>query len=290
MYTVLLDQGNKDSFLHLTEPALADAFDDPSAFALGAAEEDDTAAGVLICRMRGAWADIVWLYADPRFRGRGVGHLLLRQLLSALLAQPGIDGVFAEYADVPENILLTRLFAGCAFLFEDEQKALCELSLAEAARAPFLQRDMDDARVISLENTDERQWKVFQAELAENAQPVATALPIDRRAYHPRLSLAFTDDGKIGGVLLMREDAGALELSYLHVLPGSENALGPILYKAGRLAAKTYPPHTRVRFAPVSEPGEKIAEKLFPTLKKTPFLRAHLWTAGTAGSLKENAK
>jgi hypothetical protein len=237
--------------------------------------------------MRGAWADIVWLYADPRFRGRGVGHLLLGQLLLALLAQPGIDGVFAEYADVPENIFLTRLFAGCAFLFEDEQKALCELSLAEAAQTLLLQRaGMDDARVIPLEGADERQWRAFLVELAENAQPVATALPIDRRAYHPRLSLAFADDRKIGGVLLMREDGGALELSCLHVLPGSENALGPMLYKAGRLATEAYPPHTRVRFAPVSEPGEKLAEKLFPSLKKTPFLRAHLWTAGLAGRMR----
>jgi GNAT superfamily N-acetyltransferase len=278
MYIVLLDRQNKDAFSYLTDPFFFDALREPDVVALGAAEEDGTAAGVLVCRMRDDWADVVWLYADPRFRGRGVGDLLLTHLLAAVIAQPSLSGIFADYEDRPENAVLTRLFTRKCFQIEKEQKAVYEISLADAAQSPLWRKDMDDARVLPLEAADEAQWKAFQIELQENDQPVATALPIDRRNYHPRLSAVYAADGKIRGVLLMQGDERALDLVYAHVLPGSEIALGLMLYKVGRLAMAACPPETRIRFTPVNEAGEKIAEKLFPALQKKPFRRALLET------------
>ncbi|MDR2088869.1 MAG: GNAT family N-acetyltransferase [Clostridiales Family XIII bacterium] len=287
MYTVPIDQKNKDAFLPLLDPFFAEALGDPDVVALGAADENDEAAGALVCRLREDWADIIWLYADPRFRGRGIGRMLLIELISALLKEPEIRGVFAEYEDTKENINLTRLFSQSAFNLEDESKAIYAVTLADVAESPLWKRGMDDSRVVSLEDADETQWKAFQIELMENDQPVAADLPIDRSAFHPRLSVVYADEGKIRGLILMRESEGAPELSYAHVLPGNESALGAMLHKVGRLALDAFPPSTPIRFTPVNEAGDRIAEKLFPALEKTPFRRAVLFTSAIAHASKE---
>ncbi|MDR2132386.1 MAG: GNAT family N-acetyltransferase [Clostridiales Family XIII bacterium] len=289
MYTVPIDQKNKEAFLPLMDPFFAEALGDPDVVALGAVEKndeaaDDEAAGALLCRLREDWADIIWLYADPRFRGRGIGRMLLLELISALLKEPEIRGAFAEYEDTKENISLTRLFSQSAFSIEDDSKAIYAVTLADVAESPLWKRDLDDSRVFSLEDADEAQWKAFQIELMENDQPVAAALPIDRRDFHPRLSAVYASEGKIRGVVLMRENEGAPELSYAHVLPGNEAALGAMLHKVGRLAMAAFPPSTPIRFTPVNGSGEGIAEKLFPALEKTPFRRAVLFTSAIARS------
>jgi ribosomal protein S18 acetylase RimI-like enzyme len=288
MYTVLLNRQNQNAFLHLIEPALTGALQDSDVVALGAVEEDGTAVGVMICRMRDDWVDIVWLYADPRFPSRGIGQLLVDQLVSSAIEEPGIVGIFADYENIPENFLLTRLFAQNTFRIEDIRKAIFEISLADVAQNAFWSKDMDDACVLSLESADDAQWKSFQVELRNNEQPVAASLPIDRQAYHPRLSSVYTSEGKIRGVLLVSCEAKALELSYAHVLPGNGKALGLMLHKVGRLAMSEYPPSTLIHFTPVDEAGEKIAEKLFPELKMRPFHRAVLWTAGAARGAPAN--
>jgi GNAT superfamily N-acetyltransferase len=281
MRTLSIDRQNEEAFRPLMEPFFFDMLHDPAVIALGAAE-GDAAVGALICRLWEDWIGLARIYVAPAFRGQGFGRNLLRRAVLQAMRQPDIEGVFAEYADTPENMPLNMIFYTCGFKVEAIQKSIHTIPLADVGRCDFWQKGRNDAHVLPLGKLSDQQWNAFQNEIAENDQQAAMPLSADRREYLNAPSVAYVRDDRVKGVLLMRKDEDALHLAYAHVLPGNGVALGSMLRSAGLSALAAYPPETPLCVTPVNESGEQIVEKLFPSRKKTPFRRAVLWTAGMA--------
>jgi GNAT superfamily N-acetyltransferase len=276
MYTVLIDKEKANAFAPLLDPGLRGATEEPGAVAIGVADDDDIAAGVLLARMRSEWLDIGWIYVAPEYRGRSMGKLLLSSLATSARRTPGVSGVFAEYPNRPEDDRMDMMFRMNGFRVEDVRKPFYMFTLEEMKKNPFWQKKADSPDVIPLEQAEGHMLKAFVSQLMETEQPVAVTLPIDWREYHQSLSVVFIKDGMIGGVLLFQDAGGILDLAYVHVLPNNGDAMGFMLRKAGQTAIDTYSGATPVSIAAVNAAGEAITEKLFPDLNKMPIRRAVL--------------
>jgi GNAT superfamily N-acetyltransferase len=276
MYTVLIDKEKANAFAPLLDPSFRDAPAESDAVAIGVADDDDIAAGALFAQMRSAWLDIGWIYVAPEYRGRGMGKLLLSSLAMSARRTPGVSGVFAEYPNLPDEDSPDTMFRMNGFRVEDISKPFYVFTLEELAKNPFWQKKADSRNTIPLGQADEHMLKAFSVQLMETDRPVAVALPIDRREYHPDLSMVYVKDGTIRGVLLFQESGGMLDLAYIHVLPNNGDAMGFMLKKAGQAALDAYPPGTPVNVVTVNAASEAIVEKLFPDSNKMPIRRAFL--------------
>jgi len=264
MFTVLIQNENKNAFLPFIPDVFQGELESPDIIAVGLADENSVAVGAMIARVTEIWLDVIWLYTDERFRNEE-SNALFDRLKSFNKFVTELVGVFMNFR---ENAETERLFVENGFVISHSEQAIYEFTVGELAENSFWKSEARDTEGTEiLENVPEVLLKKLDVTLSLSSAGIPIELPIDWQMYDNKLSTAYIKNGEIEGILLIERLGEAISLAFVYVNPGLAAAMPAMLYRSGNLAITTLPPETKVSLAAISNASEKLTKKLFPNLK-----------------------
>ena len=198
-----------------------------------------SAVGTIAVSVRSGYADILWYYIDPGFRGVGAGRESFFMFTAMLHDCFGVKLVNMDIpVDADESIY--RLFNGLPAEFAELPECHFEISLGFFRSSSKFKGS--SKRCVSLEKVDDTLIRDFCNKIVK-AGDALVPMPIKKSDYWSEASAVYVEDNEVKGVLLLRREGDHLSIPYM--VSHSKNGaaiLDMILFagqNTGRLSEET---------------------------------------------------
>jgi GNAT superfamily N-acetyltransferase len=257
-YYTLLNEGNVEAFRpYLTEEAASLQQD---ILALGAVT-GEYACGAVAARVHGnGQAELLAMAVDPAVRRRGVGSMLLRNLLKRLRQT---ERLVAAYRGTPEELSAADAFYNAVWGgVPEDLGAVFQLRVGELADTPLYERFgyAGSERAILRFDTlqpDQMERLLREEEIPEHLR--WNALP---GHFRPDLSFAFMNQGRAEAYLAVTEEERGVLAPVLVALGNRSFVLLPLLSAAVRAVTAACPPETGLEIVCVNPVAEGLGLRL----------------------------
>ena len=289
MQEILLTADSLPGFAHLIPPYLYREAEQGELIGAGGVDLDgpeDAPMAVLLCRGRHDWMEIVWLAADPAYRGIDAAGWLLDGRLSAARLGRKVWGAFADLPQGEARPAVEHILKRRGFTLTEVEQPVYQTTVGALSGVEALGRPAKDQQaLIPLSQADRQlQADVLQA-IRQDSRPVPLSQPVDWTAYDTEMSAIYVREGNPCGLCLVSRSEDSLTLELLWA--AHKLAAAPLLAHAAQAAARSCPPETRVVIPTVTEVSAQIAERLIPGAAAMKLTQARLPFYQTAPSLME---
>ncbi|MGI5979723.1 MAG: GNAT family N-acetyltransferase, partial [Oscillospiraceae bacterium] len=266
METTIIDKGNIRYFEKMLLPEVTQMLLDGKAiFALGAVE-DGTACGALAGGPREGRFYIRSFFVPQDSRKRGVGTVLLEELVRIAALQEELHELRCEFTiSCEDHRLLADFLKKRGFAFEQPENAIVSVPLASLAKLSYYKETEPVCRVYRLSELPDSALRMLDRRLIAEAGPLFER-SIDKMPLDLDCSTATMKNNEIDACLLLQKRGDSrLELSYANA-GTSEDAgvFSSLLITAYRSAIKKYPQNTVVQIQPVTPLSAALVSRLAP--------------------------
>jgi len=241
-----------------------------------------SAAGVLVGALSGETMEICWLYVHPAHRRRRVASALLEELLRRCIRWGAVEKVCCEYApwgceDDGEGL---RCFFD-SFVFQTMtvpsaiHTFLADQIEIPAKAAEQLEREQVAARLLHLANLSVGQRMLAGKQLAKQGILLQEGA-VDWGVYDENLSFVWMEQGKLLGLLLMRQEKEELVLTDLYAAPQASQIIILLLAKMKEQIRACGGAGRVVRVITVTERAEALLGRLVPSARRRMVYRSEL--------------
>lgn len=222
--------------------------------------------GVVLCKVRNEWMDIVWFCVDENYRREGYAG---RMLESCIARAKRSEMLWGAFADIPEGDLgeaVKRIFRHLDFSILPVTQNVYTAALGEIKKNPLFHSGGEPKgmkHIVPLQDAEDGlKQKLFQV-LQEDER----AVPLDSQSewewYDGQLSGIYcTAEGKPEALLLIAKNGDHLTVECAWTQnPG---AFILLLKQAVSEACRKYPEDMEIHVPTINETSAKLAEKILP--------------------------
>ena len=190
-------------------------------------ESDSMAAGVVVVRILGPEAQLIWFSLDPDFQGMGIGMRSFYDMVNLLREDFNCDFMTMDLApDTEQNFL--NIIRAYPIAYDDLPIGRYVLQVRDILGSRRLTEK--SCKCVALSNMDDISLKELCRRIEKDNNNLVD-MPIEPKRYMARMSPVYMNNGKAEGIMLIRRNTrSSMEVAFLTSFSDNINAIMDMLY------------------------------------------------------------
>ena len=190
-------------------------------------ESDEMAAGILVVRILGPEAQLIWFSLDPEFQGMGIGMSSFYDAVNMLKEDFNCEFMTMELSPDTESNFL-NIIRAYEPSYEDLQTGRYVIMVSDVLASRRLMERSH--KCVALSDMDDLTLKDLCRRIEKDNNDLVE-MPINPKNYMARMSPVYMNNGKAEGLMLLRRNTRrSMEVAFLTSFSENVNAIMDMLY------------------------------------------------------------
>lgn len=262
---VVLDREVANAFSPLYQGDI-NAYADTRHFAYGTVMDGEPV-GLFLSTVGEDWISVDWIYVKEEYRGKELGTRMVKGGARVIAEMFGEDFITVCCTDEKMKAFLEK----CGFGFEKEpDRYSYRAKLSDMIELPRIK--IEKNTVFALPELAPREYKALSLyfESLKDTE-IGIGLPIRKEDYLDTPAVYIENDCIRALFLLKKESEEEISIAYAYAFGHDGHALFSVIQKAAAAVKEQFGEAVAISTASLGENTEKMLEKIFPGIQKTPI-------------------